>query len=91
MSTVQLATMKGYIWNYLANGFIRPLQSPAAASVMFVKRPDEKLRLVVDYRAINAITFKNKFPLPLIPEMLDCLHNAKVFTKIDLRNANHEV
>ena len=89
MSAVELATMKDYIKNYLANDFIRPSQSPAAAPVMFVKRPDGKLRLVVDYRSLNAVTVKNRFPLPLIPEMLDRLHMAKVFTKIDLRNAYH--
>ena len=58
---------------------------------MFVKRPDGKLRLVVDYRGLNAVTVKNRFPLPLIPEMLDRVHHAKVFTKIDLRNAYHQV
>ena len=48
--------------------------------VMFVKRPDGKLRLVVDYRGLNAVSVKNRFPLPLIPEMLDRLNHAKVFT-----------
>ena len=86
---MELAPMKEYIKTYLANGFIRPSQSPAAASVMFVKRPDGKLCLVVDYRGLNAITIKNRFPLPLIPEMLDRLHTTKKITKIDLRNAYH--
>ena len=58
---------------------------------MFVKRPGGKLRLMVDYRGPNAVTVKNRFPLPLIPKMLDRLHNAKIFTKIDLRNAYHHV
>ena len=58
---------------------------------MFVKRPNGKMRLVVDYRGLNAVIVKNRFPLPLIPEMLDRLHQAKVFTKIDLRNAYHQV
>ena len=58
---------------------------------MFVKRPDGKLRLVVDYRGLNVVTMKNRFPLPRIPEMLDRLHHAEVFTKIDLRNAYHLV
>ena len=91
LSAMELAPMKEYIKSYLANGFIRPSTSPAAAPVMFVKRPDGKLRLVVDYRGLNAITIKNRFPLPLIPEMLDRLHTAKIFTKIDLRNAYHQV
>ena len=91
MSGVELEAMREYIKTNLANGFIRPSKSPAAAPVMFVKRPDGKLRLVVDYRALNAVTVKNRFPLPLIPEMLDRLHKAKIFTKIDLRNAYHQV
>ena len=91
MSAPELAEMKRYVTTYLANGFIRPSKSPAAAPVMFVKRPDGKLRLVVDYRGLNKVTIKNRFPLPLIPEMLDRLYLAKVFTKIDLKNAYHLV
>ena len=53
-------------------------------------KPDGKLRLVVDYTSLNKMTLKNRYPLPLIPEMLDRLHKAKVFTKIDLRNAYHQ-
>ena len=79
MLAVELATMKEYVKNYLANGFIRPSRSPAVAPVMFVKWPDGKLRLVVDYRAIKAFTMKKKNPLPLIREMLDRLNNAKIY------------
>ena len=61
--SVELVAMKAYIKVCLANGFIRSSQSPAAALVMFVKRPDGKLRLVVDYRGLNALTIKNRFPL----------------------------
>ena len=91
MSAPELATMKTYVRDYLANGFIRHSKSAAAAPVMFVKRPDGKLRLVVDYRGLNRVTIKNICPLPLIPEMLDRLHRAKIFTKINLRNAYHQV
>ena len=91
MSDPKLAEMKTYIRDNTANGFIRPSKSPTAAPVMFVPRPDGKLRLVVDYRGLNKVTVKNRFPLPLILEMLDRLHLAKVFTKIDLRNAYHQV
>ena len=91
MSALELAEMKTYLKANLANGFIRPSKSPAATPVMFVPRPDGKLRLVVDYRGLNKVTVKNRFPLPLILEMLDRLHLAKVFTKIDLRNAYHQV
>ena len=90
-SAVELAAMDEFLKKNLANGFIRPSESLAAAPVMFVKRPDGKLRLVIDFRGINAVTVKNRFPLPLIGEMLDRLHEAKIFTKIDLRNAYHQV
>ena len=83
--------MKTYIKDNTANGFIRPSKSPVAAPVMFVPRPDGKLRLVVDYGGLNKVTVKNRFPLPLIPKMVDRLHLAKVFTKIDLRNAYYPV
>ena len=80
--------MKKYVTNYLANGFIRRSTSPAAAPVMFTERND-KLRLVVDYRGLNKITVKDRGSFPLIPEMVERMHRAKVFTKIDLRNAYH--
>ena len=83
--------MKKYVTSYLANGFIRPSKSPTAALVKFMAKPHGKLRLVVDYRGLNKITVKNRYPLPLIPKMLDRPHKAKVFTKIDLRNAYHQV
>ena len=91
MSAVELQAMKDYIRTNLESGFIRPSKSPAAAPVMFVKKPDGSLRLVVDYRALNAVAVKNRFPLPLIPDMLDRLHTARIFTKLDLRNAFHQV
>ena len=91
MSAPELAARKKYVRTYLANGFIRPSKSPAAAPVMFVKRLDGKLRLVVDFRGLNKVIVKNRYPLPLIPDMLGRLHKAKIFTKIDLRNAYHQV
>ena len=74
----------------IANGFIRRSTSPAAAPVMFTER-NGKLRVVVDYSGLNKITVKDRGSLPLIPKMLDRLHRAKVFTKIDLHNAYHQV
>ena len=71
--------------------FIRPSKSSAAAPVLFVPNPPESLRLVVDYRGLNKVSVKNRYPLPLFPELLDRLHKAKVFTKLDLRNAYHQI
>src|SRR6266498_1465001 len=62
-----------------------PPKSPIAAAVFFVKKKDGKLCLVQDYRALNAMTVKNKYPLPLIPELIVKLWGAKYFTKLDVR------
>ena len=84
MSALELVEMKKHVTSYLANGFIRPSKSPTTALVMFMAKPDGKLRLVVDHRGLNKITVKNRYPLPLIPKMIDRLHKEKLFTKIDL-------
>jgi hypothetical protein len=78
-----------YIKDNLRKGFIRHSQSPAAAPILFVKKPDGSLRLCVDYRGLNKITIKNRYPLPLITELLDKCGNAKYFTCFDLRDGYH--
>jgi RNase H-like domain found in reverse transcriptase/Reverse transcriptase (RNA-dependent DNA polymerase)/Integrase zinc binding domain/Chromo (CHRromatin Organisation MOdifier) domain/Integrase core domain len=87
LSEAELAALKAYIETNLANGFIRRSTSPAAAPILFVKKKDGSLRLCVDYRALNKVTVKNRYPLPLISEMLDRVRGAKIFTKLDLRGA----
>uniref|UniRef100_A0A803T7I9 Gypsy retrotransposon integrase-like protein 1 n=1 Tax=Anolis carolinensis TaxID=28377 RepID=A0A803T7I9_ANOCA len=79
--------LREFIETNLRKGFIRPSQSPAASPVMFVKKKSGELRLVVDYRALNNITKRNSYPLPLISDLLDRLRGAKVYTKLDLRGA----
>ena len=69
----------------LDSGRIRPSKSLMAAPVFFVKKKDRGLRLVQDYRALNAMTVKNKYPLPLIPELIAKLRGAKYFTRLDVR------
>ena len=80
LGPVELKTLKTYIETNLANGFIRPLKSPAVALILFVRKPDGSLRLCVDYRGLNNLTIKNRYPLPLIGESLDRLGQAKRFT-----------
>jgi transposase InsO family protein len=87
LSPSELETLRQYIDENLANGFIRHSRSPAGAPVFFVSKKDGALRMVVDYRGLNKITVPNRYPLPLIHEMLERLSGAKYFTKIDLRGA----
>jgi hypothetical protein len=87
LSEFELRTLKAYIEANLANGFIQLSSSPAAAPILFAKKKDGGLRLCVDYRALNLATVKNPYPLPLIPEMLDRVREARIFTKLDLRGA----
>lgn len=84
MSQDELKVLKKYLEENLAKGFIRLSNSPAAAPVLFVKKPSGGLRFCVDYRGLNDITIKNRYPLPLIKETLDRLSRAKYFTKLDV-------
>ena len=87
LSQTELEALSEYIKENLAKGFIRPSSSPAGAPILFVKKKDSSLRMCVDYRGLNNITVKNRYPLPLIHEMLDRLVGSKYFTKLDLRGA----
>ena len=88
---VELETLKAYIETNLANGFIRPSKSPAGAPILFDQKSDGSLRLCVDYRGLNNLTIKNRYPLPLIGESLDRLGRAKRFTQLDLTSAYHRM
>ena len=85
MSQVELDALKSYIDEMLAKGFIRTSYSPIGAPVLFVTKKNGTLRLCVDYRALNKITVKNRYPLPLSGDLMDRLSQAKYYTKIDLR------
>jgi len=90
LSETELETLREYIKTNLKKGFIRPSSSPFGAPVLFVKKPHGCcLRLVIDYRALNRITVKNRYPLPLISELFDRLKYVRFYTKIDLRAAYH--
>lgn len=83
--------MEHYIQESLTAGIIRPSSSPVAAGFFFVGKKDGSLRPCIDYRGLNKITVKNKYPLPLINSVFETLQEAAVFTKLDLRNAYHLV
>ncbi|KAJ9530991.1 hypothetical protein QJQ45_001002 [Haematococcus lacustris] len=91
MSTSELAELKAQITEMQEKGFIRPSTSPYAAGVLFVRKKDGTFRMCVDYRPLNRITIKNKYPLPRVENMLDRLHGATVFSKIDLRQGYHQI
>lgn len=75
----------------LEAGFIRPSRSPYGAPVLFVKKKDGSMRMCIDYRALNKVTVKNKYPLPNLRELFDQLGKAKFFTKIDLRSGYYQI
>src|SRR5690606_21901102 len=87
LSETEAKELSEYVKENLMKGFIRSSKSPCAAPILFAKKKDGTLRLCVDYRALNKITVKNRYPLPLIGETLDQLKGAKYFTKLDLRGA----
>uniref|UniRef100_A0A8C5QDJ5 Gypsy retrotransposon integrase-like protein 1 n=1 Tax=Leptobrachium leishanense TaxID=445787 RepID=A0A8C5QDJ5_9ANUR len=87
LSTPELEVLKAYIQENLQKGFIRPSTSPAGAGIFFIGKKDGGLRPCVDFRELNNITIKNRYPLLLIPELMERLQSATIFSKIDLRGA----
>lgn len=85
LAPAELRSLKEFIDENLAKGYIRPSKAPCGAPVFFVKKKDGTLRLVVDFRALNAITRPDSYPIPLTNELLDRLKAAKVFTTLDMR------
>ena len=89
LGPVELETLKAYIQTNLANGFIKPLKSPAGALILFDRKSDGFFRLCVYYRGLNNLTIKNWYLLSLIRELLDRLRRTKQFTQLNLTSAYH--
>ena len=89
LSARELQVLREYLDTMLKSGRIRPSKSPAGAPILFAPKKNGKLRLCVDYRGLNKVTVKNRYPLPLMTELRDRVAGANWFTKIDLRNGYH--
>ena len=90
-SAKDLEVFEQYTRELIEAGQLRVSQSPYGAMALIVRKKDGTPRVVVDYRALNELTVKNKYPLPLMDELFDRVHGAKFFTKIDLRTGFHQI
>ena len=91
MAPIELKELKTQLQDLLDKGFIHPSFSPWGAPVVFVKKKDGTMRLCIDYRQLNKITIKNKYPLPRIDDLFDQLRDVGVFSKIDLRSGYYQL
>jgi hypothetical protein len=91
VSGPELVELKKQIDELSEKGYIRPSTSPWAAPVLFVEKKDGTRRMCIDYRALNVVTIKNKYPLPRIEDLFNQLRGASVFSKIDLRSGYHQL
>ncbi|CAL2244317.1 unnamed protein product [Prunus armeniaca] len=91
MAPAELRELKTQLQELVDLGFIRPSVSPWGAPVLFVKKKDGSMRLCIDYRQLNKVTVRNRYPLPRIDDLFDQLKGAKYFSKIDLRSGYHQL
>ena len=91
MAPVELQELRVQLQELLNKGFIRPSTSTWGAPVLFAKKKDKTLRLCIDYRQLNRVTIKNRYPLPRIDDLFDQLRGARVYSKIDLRTGYHQL
>ncbi|GKE03829.1 putative reverse transcriptase domain-containing protein, partial [Tanacetum coccineum] len=87
----KLEELSGQLKELQDKGFIRPSSSPWGAPVLFVKKKDGSFRLCIDYRELNKLTVKNRYPLPRIDDLFDQLQGSQFFSKIDLRSGYHQL
>ena len=91
MARSKLKELKAQLKDLLDKGFIRPNISPWGAPILFAKKKDGSLRMCFDYRQLNKVTIKNKYPLSQINDLFDKLQGANYFSKIDLRSGYHKL
>ncbi|CAN6487401.1 unnamed protein product [Victoria cruziana] len=91
MTPAELADLKKQIQELMDKGFIQPSKSPWGAPILFMKKKDGTMWLCIDFRILNQLTIKNKYPLPRIDDLLNQLAGSSVFSKIDLKSGYHQV
>src|SRR5258707_3714498 len=91
LSPPELTVLREFLEENIQNGFIHPSKSPWGSPVLFVKKKDGSLCLCIDFHALNRVTEKDRYPLPLIPDLLNSLGPARIYSKIDLKHAYHLV
>ena len=91
MAPTELKELKAQLKDFLDKGFIRPSISPWGATVLFVKKKDGSLRLCIDYRQLNKVMIKNKYPLTRIDDLFYQLKGESYLLKIDLRSGYHQL
>jgi hypothetical protein len=91
MTTPELMELKTQLSELEQKGYVRPSSSSWAAPALFVEKKDKSQRLCIDYRALNEMTVKNKYPLPRIDDLFDQLGRSKYFSKIDLRSRYYQL
>src|SRR5262249_20254561 len=91
MAPIELKELKVQLQDLLDKGFIRPSSSLLGAPILFVKKKDGSLRLCIDYKQLNRVTIKNKYPLPQIDDLFNQLQGVSHFSKVDLRSGYHQL
>ncbi|KAK5771875.1 hypothetical protein PVK06_048129 [Gossypium arboreum] len=91
MALTELKELKAQLQECTDRGFARPSFCHWGAPVLFVKKKDRSMRLCIDYRQLNKVTIKNKYPLPRIDHLFDQLKGATLFSKIDLHSGYHQL
>ena len=91
LSKKELQETKKFLEEYLEQGLIRPSSSSAGAPILFAKKKDGGLRLCIDFRKLNDGTIKNRYPVPLVRDLMNQLYKARVFTSLDIRGAYHRL
>jgi len=91
LSALENAEIKKQMQELLEKGFIRPSTSPCGSPIILVRKIDGSWRMCIDYRALNKITIKNRYPLSCIDDLLDQLKEAIYFSKLDLHSGYHQV